>query len=215
MWVATEDGVVDAAGALVAGTPINVRSLAVRDDGTLLAVAGEPATLHLWSGGQWSDVTAALGGAVPVAVRFVGVDAVLGTNDGVFRSINGGTTWTQAPTSDGRTVVGEPAIGPAGTLAWPLAGDGDVIISRDGGASWSAPVAVGGGVGSFAALPGGRLAAIGANGFVQSADNGATWTAFTPAPSITATGVVYSDAADATFVWSADCKVARLADPPA
>ena len=87
-------------------TPINVRSLAARDDGTLLAVAGEPATLHRWSGGQWSDVTAALGGAVPVAVRFVGVDAVLGTNDGVFRSINGGTTWTQAPTSDGRTVGG-------------------------------------------------------------------------------------------------------------
>ena len=91
-----------------------------------------------------------------------------------------------------------------------------MIVSRDGGASWSAPVAVGGGVGSIAALPGGRLAAVGANGFVQSVDNGATWTAFAPAPELDhRDGVVYSDAADATFVWSADCKVARLADPPA
>ena len=85
----------------------------------------------------------------------------------MFRSINGGTTWTRAPTSDGRTSWASRRSARAGTIVWPLAGDGGVIISRDGG-----DVVVGAGRRSAAVsgpsprCPAAASLPIGANGFV-------------------------------------------------
>ncbi len=212
-WVGAATGVLDH-GGLEVGSLDDVRSIAAHVSGqtkSLLAIAGS--TLQRGDGTSWLAVDDPdLAAVEPRAVQFLpSGDALLGTSDGVFRSIDGGRSWQLAPSSDNLAVSGPPAVG-IGRIAW-LVGDG-VITSSDSGATWT-HTPTNPSVAGLAMLSDDRLIAV-ADAKLQAL-GGAAWSPFTPAPSVSVSGVVHSTSAKATFVAGSQCadSVLRLPDSPA
>jgi len=126
-----------------------------------------------------------------------------GTSAGIFRSSDGGQTWKLLQQG---AVDGPVAVTADGHLYWLLAGGTRLLQSGDSGATWtesdhSGPVS------GLIALPGNRLAALGAQNVVVSSDRGATWTAVGGPLPYAPDGLAYSAARKSFYVWHSSCTV--------
>lgn len=214
-WFATATGVFDQAGTAV-GDLAGVRSLTARvasNVTTLLAVTD--GGLSRSEGGAWTPVEDPdLVGRVLGAVRLLpSGDALLGSDVGVLRSIDGGQSWTPA-TTPGGSVAGEPVVTPDGKVAWLLAGGSGAISSPNAGATWVATPGIGSAAAlkSVSVLPSGGIAAVDTVGALVVADDTA-WSAFAPSPGGTVAGVVRT--ASSTIVFRPVCgpeSMLQLAD---
>jgi len=126
---------------------------------------------------------------------------------GVWRTNNGGTSWTSVSTL---SVAGTPLRATSGAIFWPIIYGGGMAKSTDQGQSWTQ--AVKGTVTSTPVeLPDGRIVSIGNDHLMISSD-GATWTAIGDPLPFKASGVAYSAQTKAFFIWHNDCGNAVLAD---
>ncbi len=107
---------------------------------------------------------------------------------GVFKSLDGGATWSAISTGMGSIVVLDLYLNPANTQQLVAATREGIFRSTNGGTSWSAVVAS---PASYIAqiLPqgAGNLIAIGSTRFYRSTDLGATWTTTDLDPAVSAT----------------------------
>jgi photosystem II stability/assembly factor-like uncharacterized protein len=62
--------------------------------------------------------------------------AVSGTDDLIFRSTNGGNTWTAVPHPRGGTWFGAVRFIPGTQIGWTVGEGGKILKSTDGGATW-------------------------------------------------------------------------------
>jgi hypothetical protein len=184
---------------------------------TLLAGTHEQSG-HLFlstnGGAMWTDIGSKLPAGTGFSSQALVIDAktfLLGAYTysnsggglGVFRSTDGGQTWMQVFST---AVQGHPLVMADGTIDWSLGGNGGMVTSTDQGKTWRQTVGPGVLVtGAPIALPDGRIAALGPNAVMVSADCGASWYAATTALPYAPTGLVYSPYEKAFFVWHFDC----------
>jgi hypothetical protein len=158
------------------------------DRKTLLAGAHEQHVLYKSTdgGASFADITSVFPAGSAFTNGPLVVDAnilLMGTafysadaSEGVFRSSDGGTSWTQVSTS---AVIGNGLKTSWGTLFYGAAAGGKVLKGSADGATWTA-VPVPGASGIVIELPGNRIATLVKNGNVSSigmsVDDGATWT---------------------------------------
>ncbi len=134
-------------------------------------------------------------------------------SSGLWRSTNGGASWTQPPSLAGPAVVSmalSPAFTPSNGIAFAVSNDaaaGGIYKSADGGSTWArlstlaqAPmdhVAVSSNYPNDQTV----LAAYATGGVMQSTDGGATWTAISTLAAIRALDIEFSPnyASDHTF----------------
>ena len=123
---------------------------------------------------------------------------------GVFRTTNGGATWTQVSALEAN---GTPLRASDGAIYWPLMYDRGVIRSTDQGQTWTQVCGSGVIKGSrIIELPDGRLAMNGGKNIKVSADQGKSWTPVCePTPGSPA-GLIYAPARQSFFIWYWDCK---------
>jgi photosystem II stability/assembly factor-like uncharacterized protein len=122
---------------------------------------------------------------------------------GVFRTTNGGATWSQVSALEAN---GAPLQASDGSIYWLLMYDRGLIRSTDQGATWTQVSSSGVLKGSrVIELPDGRLAGIAGKGIKVSADHGATWTAVAEPTPVQPAGVIYAPARQAFFIWNWDC----------
>jgi len=127
---------------------------------------------------------------------------------GIWRTTNGGQSWTKVSDLPGTYAPRRTA---SGTIYWPIYGDGGMLVSTDDGVSWS--VAVMGTIKGIepVLLPDGRMVSIGGDHLVISRD-GTSWSQIgRPLPYAPA-GVVYSDRTKTFFIWHWDCGTVVLGD---
>ncbi len=122
---------------------------------------------------------------------------------GVFRTTNGGTTWTLV---SAREASGVPLRASDGSIYWSLMSDRGLLRSTDLGQTWTQVCSNGVIQGAHVIeLPDGKLAALGGKRVKISSDHGASWTSVTlPAP-VPPAGLVYAPARQAFFIWNWDC----------
>jgi len=104
--------------------------------------------------------------------------AIAGTMNGVWRSANGGASWTAANAGmEDARVLAVAVDGPAGI--WAGTQEGEVRRSTDAGLTWAAPGAglPGGAVVALEVLPGSALASVQGAGLFRTTDGGGTWSA--------------------------------------
>jgi hypothetical protein len=181
---------------------------------TMLATTHEQPTLRRSTDGgtTWSDLSAALPAGIGFVTGPVVVDNhtyLLGTSvgqqSGVFRTTNGGLSWTRV--HDGG-VLGIPVVTKTGAMFWVLEGGKGIITSTDAGVTWTLvnPTAVvSPAAGGLLELPDGRFAAVGGNIVVVSDDHGVSWHSVGPATPFTPTGIIYSAFRKAFYIWHYDC----------
>ena len=122
---------------------------------------------------------------------------------GVFRTSNGGATWTQTSALEAN---GAPLSASDGSIYWPLASGRGLLRSTDQGQTWTQACGPGVLKGSTPIeLPDGKLAAIAGKGLKVSADHGATWTALLEPTPVPPAGLIYAPARQAFFIWNWDC----------
>jgi hypothetical protein len=134
--------------------------------------------------------------------------------NGVFRSTNAGSTWTQVTSSGG----GAPPLHASdGSIYWVSDDGASMTRSTDNGATWTD--VIGSGVlvgfeghltvGAPVELPDGRIASLGSQYVLISADQGSTWNPATaPLPQESSEdlhGLAYSKFQKAFYVWHNLC----------
>jgi photosystem II stability/assembly factor-like uncharacterized protein len=123
---------------------------------------------------------------------------------GVFRTSNGGATWTQVSALEAN---GAPLLASDKSIYWPIAYGRGIIRSTDQGQTWTQVCGAGVLKGSeVVELPDRRLAAVGGKGLKVSADQGATWTSVGEPTPVQPAGVIYAPARQSFFIWNWDCK---------
>ncbi len=167
-------------------------------------------------GGQWNDVGAGLpalsgNASFPLVIdsqtHLVGTWGATGA--GVFRTVDGGATWSQVY---GIGVGSRALVASDGAIYWLLESNQGMIRSADQGKTWtkitggSVFAATSGGV-KLIELPDGRLVSIGSPYLIISADHGTTWRYFGPVlpPGIAPDGIAYSSFRKAIYLWKNDC----------
>jgi photosystem II stability/assembly factor-like uncharacterized protein len=128
-----------------------------------------------------------------------------GGSPGIYRTTNGGTSWTKASSVD---ASGPPLIDATGTIYW--SSGGSLVKSTDQGLTWTL---VGSGLtGSIhpIELPDGRLVSVSGTRLMISADGGSSWSTIGPSMPYTPAGVIYSVKRKAFFIWTWDCGSAVL-----
>jgi photosystem II stability/assembly factor-like uncharacterized protein len=193
---------------------------------TLLAGAHEQSNhlLRSTDGGQtWTD----LGSKLPMTTsgflsQVLVIDAMThlvgshtynnsGTGLGIYRTADGGQTWNQVFMT---AIQGHPLVMKDGTIYWSVS-NGAIIKSVDKGQTWAMTVASGiPATGGPVELPDGRLAAIGPNAVMVSADCGTTWHAATTALPYSPNGLAYSPYEKAFFVFHFDCTQQAFPNDP-
>jgi photosystem II stability/assembly factor-like uncharacterized protein len=126
-----------------------------------------------------------------------------GTGLGVYRTTDGGQTWKQVFAT---AVGGTPLVMKDGSIYWSVGNNGGMVKSVDKGVTWA--MTVGSGVLVTSApveLPDGRIAALGPQAVMISADCGTSWHAATTSLPYTPNGLTYSPYQKAFFVWHFDC----------
>ncbi len=120
---------------------------------------------------------------------------------GVFKSIDGGYTWTQSTLGMGEKTVGEILMHPTNHLIMLAAANGGIYRTTDGGANWSNST-----TGNFKDIdfkpndPNIVYAGLGAN-FYRSADNGVTWTQINAGLTGGQRGTIAVTAANPNYVY--------------
>jgi photosystem II stability/assembly factor-like uncharacterized protein len=137
-----------------------------------------------------------------------------GSASGIYRTTDGATTWKQVSSLGGGT---PPLVASDGSIYWISPGSAGIARSTDKGITWmnmggSGMIAPSGGnitSGAPVELPDGRIAAMGMQTIIISADHGATWKAATSALPMTDNedihGCVYSGLRKAFYVWHNSC----------
>ncbi len=122
---------------------------------------------------------------------------------GVFRTSNGGATWTQTSALEAN---GAPLGAADGSIYWPLASGRGIIRSTDQGQTWTQVCGAGVIKGlPIIELPDNKLAAVAGRGLKVSSDHGATWTPVGEPTPVPPAGVIYAPARQAFFIWNWDC----------
>jgi photosystem II stability/assembly factor-like uncharacterized protein len=151
---------------------------------------------------------------VAAQTYLAGCTGYSGNVKGIYRSTDGGASWAQVSAAGGGS---EPLVASDGTIYW-ASPDGGFARSSDMGQTWddvpgaavitrSHPIE----------LPDKRIAALGMQYVLISADGGATWKPGSAAlPYGDAGGVYYSVQRKAFFVWHNTCpqNVAMVPVPP-
>jgi photosystem II stability/assembly factor-like uncharacterized protein len=139
----------------------------------------------------------------------LGVAGYGGSEWGVYRSTNGGATWSRASTEG---AVGMPLKASNGNIYWSLESDGGMIVSTDRGANWKktadGPVRLYSG--APVELPDGRIVTLGRTHLLASADHGASWQRMGaplpfPGANCGTYGVTYCPAWQSFFIQHNDC----------
>jgi hypothetical protein len=125
-----------------------------------------------------------------------------GETPGIVRSTDAGATWKIVSTQGGS---GQPLLSTDGTIFWAQAGGG-MLKSTDQGQTFMmvADKSKTGGIPPFE-LPDGRIASVGGNAVVVSADKGVTWKAATKAIPFQPNGLSYSAFRRAFYASHFDC----------
>jgi len=184
---------------------------------TLLAGTHEQSG-HLFrstdGGNTWTDIGPNLPAGTGFSSQALVIDAqthLLGTYTysntggglGVFRTTDGGRMWTQVFSSP---VQDHPLVMSDGSIYWSLSVNGGMVKSIDKGQTWK--TTVGQGVlatSSPLALPDGRLASLGPQTVMISADCGTSWNPASTSLPYSPTGLTYSPYEKAFYVWHFDC----------
>jgi hypothetical protein len=184
---------------------------------TILAGGHESSSVFRSTDGgmTWTDV----GPNVPAAAGYTGwvllesplvhlVGSYSGTNDGIFRTIDAGKTWSQVYSGGIRS----PALVTSDAMYWVLNGENadshGVVKSTDQGVTWAklpgseSIITTETGV---LALPGGLLATAGPTGLLVSPDKGTTWSRVGPDFPFTPAGMTYSTFRNQFYIWQWQC----------
>jgi photosystem II stability/assembly factor-like uncharacterized protein len=122
---------------------------------------------------------------------------------GVYRTANGGATWSQATPLEAN---GAPLRASDGSIYWPLMYDRGAIRSTNQGQTWTQVCGPGVVRGSMIIeLPDGRLAAVAGKGLKVSSDHGASWTPLLDPTPVQPSGAIYAPARHAFYIWQWDC----------
>jgi photosystem II stability/assembly factor-like uncharacterized protein len=190
---------------------------------TLLSGTHEQPRVFLSTNGgsTWKDISAGLPANIGYASSPHVIDSRTyllgtraGTKSGVFRTTDGGATWSLVHPGG---VSGPPLVAKSDQhLYWLLDQGGGLITSKDGGATWtevrgSGPV--GGGHPSLVELPDGRFAALGVSNVVLSSDHGGTWHSVGPSFPFPPNGLAYSPAGKAFYIWHFYCDSSKANNP--
>jgi len=193
---------------------------------TLLA-GGHEQTAMLYrstnGGSSWTNIGSSLPAGMGFSSNALVIDAQThlvgtynynntGTGLGIFRTINGGQSWTEVYST---AVQGHPLVMQDGTIYWSVGNNGGLVKSTDKGQTWQTTVGSGALVtGAPIELPDGRIAAVGSQAVMVSADCGVTFHAASTALPFTPTGLAYSAYEKAFYVWHFDCTgMANPGDP--
>jgi photosystem II stability/assembly factor-like uncharacterized protein len=171
------------------------------------------------SGATWTNIGAGLPADGTCTTPLI-IDAqtylvgCYGNTSGVFRTTDGGATWTRATASGGGT---PPLQASDGSIYWISPGGAGVTRSTDKGEHWTdvcgAGILVGANGhltnGALSELPDGRIAGLGSDYVMISADHGATWNPASdelPQDSVEDLhGVMYAPKQKAFYVWHNQC----------
>jgi photosystem II stability/assembly factor-like uncharacterized protein len=180
----------------------------------LLLAALEPMELQRSTDGgeTWESLAERLpdeGGRIVAALPVDSQTYLVGTRDGrvpgIFRSVDGGATWSRVHPAG---VAGAPVRSNDGTILWLAERGGGVLVSEDDGATWT--LHDGRGISPFAAslveLPDGRLASVSDGALIISGDVGESWRQFGPALPYEPSGFTYSPTDGAFYIWRSDCE---------
>jgi photosystem II stability/assembly factor-like uncharacterized protein len=168
-------------------------------------------------GMTWTNV----GGALPTntdcsfplvidsMTHLVGCDGEGGGPIGIYRTTDGGASWTSATTLGG---IYAPLVASDGSIYWSSPNGDGMARSTDKGQTWTNTGAAQDVLGSFRPieLPDGRIVTIGPEYGTQyvlaSADHGATWNPVSAAlPYADATAVAYSSQRKMFYIWHFSC----------
>jgi photosystem II stability/assembly factor-like uncharacterized protein len=141
---------------------------------------------------------------VDAMTHLVGCGGYGGGPTGIWRTVDGGTTWSQVTASGG---AGAPLHASDGSIYWSSPGGAGLTRSTDQGQHWTDVAGAGVIAGRpLVELPNHWLATLGPSSVVVSKDLGATWSQATNAlPYSDAVGVTYSGPQKAFFVWHFTC----------
>jgi photosystem II stability/assembly factor-like uncharacterized protein len=167
------------------------------------------------SGNTYTDISANVpmeAGQTGFAYVLSPTEFLLGTwggmTSGVWRSSDGGSTWTNAFSGDDIRAV--PLLASDGGIYWVLNNsNAGMIVSRDKGVTWQKVAGSESLVSTQQALvelPDGRFVGVGPDSLIISADHGASWKRVTPTlPYQPPSGFLYSTFRKAFYLWHFDC----------
>jgi len=187
---------------------------------TLLA-GGHESSQTLWKstngGANWTNIGPSLPGGTSYSSNSFIVDAqtyVVGCSpfatNGVYRTVNGGTSWTSVSTEGAWAA---PLVASDGAAYWQIMWNNGLIKSTDKGATWTKVVSQWNALQpiTLIELPDKRLAGVSGTGnnvdsfVVLSKDGGKTWTKIGPKVPFAAVSITYSSFRKAFYASYFNC----------
>jgi hypothetical protein len=142
--------------------------------------------------------------------HLVGCSGYAGGIDGVFRTTDGGKTWSPTTTL---SASGLPLWATDGTIYWSLLYNRGLIKSTDQGNSWTQTIPYGTlNTGHPIELPDGRIVAVGPMTLMISSDHGVSFQALGTAMPFAPNSITYSPYRNAFYIEQFDCNNQVLAD---
>jgi hypothetical protein len=136
-------------------------------------------------------------------IHLVGCSGYGGGTDGVFRTTDGGKTWTH-PTD--ASAAAAPLWASDGAIYWSLIYDRGLIKSTDQGNSWKQTIMGGLRTVHPIELPDGRIVTAGSKTLMISSDHGVSFTPIGADLPFTPNSLTYSPYRNAFYVEQFDCK---------
>jgi photosystem II stability/assembly factor-like uncharacterized protein len=182
-----------------------------------MLVGGHEQSQSVWkstdAGSTWTNI----GTALPTGTGFSEAPLVINANTylvntntswgggtpGIYRTTNGGTSWSQVSSQDAYEA---PLVTASGIIYWPIT-DGTLLKSTDSGVTWTS-------VGSNLQtgnpvrpieLPDGSIVAVGNTTLVISKDGGGTWSNLGPTLPFKVVTLTYSSQRQGFYISYYDC----------